>query len=95
MCTLNDGAEFGRCHSDIYPEELELKLEHEGSRATFLNLEIVMENGKFIDKIPKPFIILRKFITEIKIFLSNYLIIRKVRMKIDWQEWSTGAQILA
>ena len=28
LCTLNDGGEFGRSYRDIYPDELDLKLEH-------------------------------------------------------------------
>ena len=38
LLALNDGGEFGRVHKDIYPSELELKVEHSGSHASFLNL---------------------------------------------------------
>ena len=51
LCGINDGGEFGRSHPDIYPNELELKLEHAGNRATFLNLDITIEDGKFIFKL--------------------------------------------
>ena len=51
LCGINDGGEFGRSHNNIYTNELELKLEHAGNRATFLNLDIVIENGKFVYKL--------------------------------------------
>ena len=35
----------------IYPKELELKLEHQGNHATFLDLDIKIENGMFIYKL--------------------------------------------
>ena len=50
-CNLNDGGEFGRSFSSIYPRELELKCEHEGSHATFLELDITKVDGKFIYKL--------------------------------------------
>ena len=40
-CNLNDGGEFGRSFREIYPLELELKCEHEGTHATFYDLDIV------------------------------------------------------
>ena len=48
LCTLNDGGEFGRVYKDIYPSELELKVEHSGSHATCLNLDIDMREGIFV-----------------------------------------------
>ena len=48
LCGINDGGEFGRSYRDIYPNELDLKLEHAGNRATFLNLDITIEDGKFV-----------------------------------------------
>ena len=47
-CNLNDGGEFGRSFRDIYPQELELKCEHQGDRASFLELDIKIENGLFV-----------------------------------------------
>ena len=32
---------------EIYPDNLELKLEHLGNKATFLDLEIEVVDGKF------------------------------------------------
>ena len=51
LCTINDGGEFGRVFKDIYPDELELKVEHEGDSASFLNLDIRVEEGQFVYKL--------------------------------------------
>ena len=51
LCTLNDGGEFGRVYKDIYPNELELKVEHSGSHATCLNLDITIREGIFVYKL--------------------------------------------
>ena len=50
-CNLNDGGEFGRSFHLIYPNDLELKCEHHGSHATFLDLEINVSNGIFLYKL--------------------------------------------
>ena len=46
-----DGGEFGKSFQEIYPEELYLKVEHEGIHATFLNLDVTIENGIFVYKL--------------------------------------------
>ena len=51
LCTINDGGEFARVFKDIYPDELELKVEHEGNSASFLNLDIRIEEGQFVYKL--------------------------------------------
>ena len=51
LCAINDGGEFGRMFKDIYPEELDLKVEHSGNYASFLNLDINIVNGQFIYKL--------------------------------------------
>ena len=38
--TLNDGRIFNDVYKDIYPRELQVKVEHSGTHATFLNLDI-------------------------------------------------------
>ena len=48
LWVVNDGGEFGRVFRDIYPPELELKVENEGTEATFLNLRIHIEGGVFV-----------------------------------------------
>ena len=48
LCAINDGGEFGRIYRDIYPDELNLKEEHSGVHASFLNLYINLINYKFI-----------------------------------------------
>ena len=50
-CNLNDGGEFGRSFHLIYPPDLELKCEHQGSHATFLDLEINVIDGIFVYKL--------------------------------------------
>ena len=50
-CNLNDDGEFGRSYLEIYPEELELKCEHQGTHATFLDLEIYIIDGIFVYKL--------------------------------------------
>jgi len=48
---LNDGGEFGRSHRDIYPSALELKCEHHGNHATFLDMDILISEGVFVYKL--------------------------------------------
>ena len=51
MLCLNDGGEFGRSHVEIYPSDLELKCEHNGLRATFLDLDIQIKDNIFCYKL--------------------------------------------
>ena len=51
LCAINDGGVFGGVFKDIYPEELELKLEHSGLYASFLNLDITIVDGIFVYKL--------------------------------------------
>ena len=51
LCAINDGGEFGKSFNEIYPPELELKVEHEGSHATFLDLDISIAGDRFIYKL--------------------------------------------
>ena len=51
LCALNDGGEFGRVYRDIYPNELDLKVEHSGVHASFLNLDITIKDGIFVYKL--------------------------------------------
>ena len=50
LIAINDDGEFGRECSNIYPAELELKEEHNGVHATFLNLDNRIEDRKFVYK---------------------------------------------
>ena len=50
-CNLNDDGEFGRSISEIYPDNLEVKCEHEGTHATFLQLDITIQDGLAIYKL--------------------------------------------
>merc|ERR1711895_59463 len=47
LLCLNDGDEFGTSFKKIYPNELELKCEHRGEHATFLDLDIKINDGEF------------------------------------------------
>ena len=51
LCALNDGGEFGKSFLSIYPSELELKVEHHGTHATFLNLDISIKDNIFVYKL--------------------------------------------
>ena len=35
LCAINDGGEFGRTNAEIYPKELKLKPEHQGTMHPF------------------------------------------------------------
>ena len=63
-CNLNDDGEFGRSFHEIYPECLQVKCEHQGPRATFLQLDVTIRDGiaiyKLFDKRDNfPFFIVR------------------------------------
>ena len=51
LCALNDRDEFGNSFKTIYPQELELKVEHKGDHATFLDLDITIKDGIFVYKL--------------------------------------------
>ena len=48
---LNYGGVFNNVSKDIYPPELEMKVEHSGTHATSLNLDVTVKNGVFIYKL--------------------------------------------
>ena len=51
LCAINDRSDFKDSHKQIYPEELELKLEHSGLHATFLDLDITIQENIFVYKL--------------------------------------------
>ena len=51
LCTLNNNHQFESSHHTIYPPELELKVEHRGTHATFLELDINVIDGMFVYKL--------------------------------------------
>jgi len=51
QCNINDSSEFSRSHADIYPQELQLKCEHQGGHATFLDLDITIVDNIFVYKL--------------------------------------------
>ena len=50
-CTINDSDAFSQSYKEIYPKELELKCEHSGLHATFLELDINIVNNIFVYKL--------------------------------------------
>ena len=51
LSAINDGYDFEKSFQEIYPPELELKVEHHGTHATFLDLDIALKDGIFIYKL--------------------------------------------
>ena len=51
LCAINDREEFLVSYRDIYPPELELKVEHQGTHATFLDLDITIKDNIFVYKL--------------------------------------------
>ena len=51
LCAISDDDEFSKSFKYIYPGELELKQEHSGTQATFLDLVIKTEDGIFVYKL--------------------------------------------
>ena len=50
-CNLNDSSEFSKSYAEIYPQELQLKCEHQGMHATFLDLDISVVDNIFVYKL--------------------------------------------
>ena len=48
MLALNDGGHFGKSHKNIYSKEMQLKKEHSGTHATYLELDISISNKIFV-----------------------------------------------
>ena len=44
LCAINNDNEFLRSFKNIYPKELDIKLERQGNHASFLDLEIKIED---------------------------------------------------
>ena len=51
LVCLNDGNKFSDSYKEIYPSDLELKCEHSGNHATFLDLDIKINGDKFVYKL--------------------------------------------
>ena len=47
LCTRNDEIQFSSSYKFIYPKQQKLKLEHKGEHATFLHLDITVEDNIF------------------------------------------------
>ena len=51
LLCVNDNREFSNSYKKIYPSDLELKCEHHGQHATFLDLDIKISDGVFVYKL--------------------------------------------
>jgi len=51
QCNLNDSGQFKSACESIYPPELQVKCEHQGDHATFLELDITIQDGIFVYKL--------------------------------------------
>ena len=51
LCAINDSDEFLNSHQNIYPPVLELKREHHGEHATFLDLDLSIKDGLCVYKL--------------------------------------------
>ena len=51
QCNLNDSGQFKNACQAIYPPDLQVKCEHEGQHATFLELDITVQEGLFVYKL--------------------------------------------
>ena len=49
--TINDGGDFSSSYKYIYHKQLELKLERQGDHATFLDLNLTVEDNIFVYKL--------------------------------------------
>ena len=47
LCAINDDNEFLTSFTNICSKELELKVEHQGNHASFLDLDIKIEDSAF------------------------------------------------
>ena len=51
LIAINDNNEFNNSFKNIYPSQLELKVEHHGLHATFLDLDISIRENMFVYKL--------------------------------------------
>jgi len=51
QCNLNDSGQFKNACQNIYPPELQIKCEHDGLHATFLELDISVKDNIFVYKL--------------------------------------------
>ena len=51
LCSNNDRDEFLKSYKDIYPPELDFKVEHQGKHDAFLDLDITIKDGMFVYKL--------------------------------------------
>ena len=69
--SLNDGGVFNDVYKDIYPPELQPKVEHSDAHATFLNLDITIKDGGFVYKLFDKRVVFPFFIVRMPYIYSN------------------------
>ena len=105
QCCINDSGDFGKSFHEIYPPELELKVENQGNHATFLDLDITIVDGLFVYKLfdkrdTFPFFIVRtpniKSNTPAYIFYGTFLseILRIARCTLNYVNFLNRASLL-
>ena len=57
LCTINDDGKFCSSYKYIHAQQLELKLEHKGKHAKFLDLDITIEDNVFVYKLVESFVL--------------------------------------
>ena len=71
FCTINDGGEFSSSDKYNYPKQLEIKPEHQGEHATFLDFEIPIQDNIFVCKLFEKRNTFPLFIINMPYFSSN------------------------
>ena len=105
QCCINDSGDFGKSFREIYPPELELKVENQGNHATFLDLDITIVDGLFVYKLfdkrdAFPFFIVRmpniKSNIPAYIFYGTFLseILRIARCTLNYVDFLNRASLL-
>ena len=68
---MNDGGEFSSSDKYNYPKQLEIKPEHQGEHATFLDFEIPIQDNIFVCKLFEKRNTFPLFIINMPYFSSN------------------------
>merc|ERR1712055_637257 len=85
LVCLNDGNKLSNSFEEIYPSDLELKCEHNGNHATFLDLDIKIDGDKFVYKFYDkrdefPFFVVR--MPDRRSNIPSYIFYGTIRSKI-------------
>ena len=88
LCTINDDGEFSSSYKYICLKQLELKLEHQGEHATFLDLDTTIEDSIFAYKLSDKRDKFPFFIVCMSYFASNihhqYFTVQDFQSSYEW-----------